>query len=240
MAKQYKILIVDDDRELLIVLRMALDMYLVIDASDVPGALYQLKAEKPDLAIIDLGLPGTDGMLLISQIRGLTRNNYLGPIPIIILSGRAEQVDRVMALRSGADDFISKPFDLFDLEARVEAVLKRSTRPKVEEHVPDITRLGALEISDAYGHFYNHVPFHLTPTEHRILLLLVQQEGTMITRADIATSIFGYNDRGSNHIVDVHVMRLRKRLRELTDTIDILTVRRHGFLIHEVSQTVAP
>lgn len=218
------ILVVDDDRNLVATLELALSRYTVVNASDGEAALHQIAQEKPDLVLMDLMLAGMDGAALLPRIREVST------VPIIVLSGRAAQSDVVPALRQGADDFVEKPFELDDLEARIEAVLRRAKRVPVPT-VPWQT--GPLSVSDAHGTVINGVTLHVTPTEQHLLALLVEHTGETLSQKYLAQRLWGFDDARTSHMVDVHVMRLRERLSRVPNAPTIVNVRGAGFKIVE-------
>lgn len=230
-----KLLIVDDDRALLGILQDVLeqDGYQVVSASDGLTALQQVAAEQPDLLLLDLLLPDVDGTLLMDKIRRTST------VPIIVVSGRQQQVDRVVSLKMGADDFVGKPFDLDDLEARIEAVLRRSKRTGPAQSLvpgqPMPGHLGLLSVTNRSGASLDGVPFDLTPTELRMLQALVAHPDETQTRSELAQAVWGYGSEPSTgHLVDVHIHRLRCKVRRLGPSAPcITTTRGRGYLITE-------
>lgn len=221
------VLLVDDDEFDLIELireELAHIGYTTIFATDGEGTLHQLAHEKPDIIVLDLKLPDIDGMLLISKIRLMSK------VPIIVISGRTGQVDRVVALERGADDFIPKPFDLTELEARIAAVLRRSQPP------PEIPKpqVGSLRISNARGAFINNRPFHLTPIEHRIVMTLVEHANDLVTREVLVQAVYGdHSDADMSRLMDVHINHIRTRMQRIAGAPVISTIRGRGFVIHQ-------
>src|SRR5207249_6195325 len=163
----------------------------------------------PDLILLDLMLPDTDGLVLTTALKGLTN------APIIICSARTEQVDRVLGLKLGADDFVAKPFDLDELEARIEAVLRRASRVRAASNVPpDQIQVGELLISQSRGTVtLAGQAVHLTPTEYRLLVALASRPDEVLSRESLGNLVWGYQDLGTGPRIDVHVGRLRVRLR---------------------------
>lgn len=222
------ILIVDADRATVDRLQLALGRYETIFAADGAAALHQVCTEKPDLVMLELELPDVDGLLLIGKIREASS------APIIVCSARQAQADRVLALRHGADDVIAKPFDLDEFNARVEAVLRRSNRVRAHDDL----HVGALSISDRRGARVNGTPLRLTPTEHRLLLLLVEQQGEVVTREFLAEHLWGVSDASAVHALAVHLKRLRGRLWAVLGAARIVTVRGQGLRIQEDKEDV--
>lgn len=211
---------VDDDQDLLHVLVQAFqDRYTVVTAADALGALHQIHAERPSLVLLDLTLPDLDGVLLVGKIRELS------PVPIIVLSGRHGQADRVMSLRIGADDFITKPFDLDDLDSRIETVLRRTRR----EHTPQNHEYGGLRVSAASGASYRTESLHLTPTELKLLAVLVENGGKLVTYEQLSGIAFGKDTMDAYHSLQVYVARLRRLLLTLDRAPVITTVTHAGY-----------
>jgi len=183
---------------------------------------------RPDLILLDLMLPDTDGLVLTTALKGLTS------APIIICSARTDQVDRVLSLKLGADDFIAKPFDLDELEARIEAVLRRAARGReAPAAVADRIRVGEMLISRTRGTVtLSGQPVHLTPTEHRLLLALSTHIDEVVSRETLGQIVWGYDELDISHLIDVHIGRLRHKLRRASRTAPVIsTVRGRGYTI---------
>jgi DNA-binding response OmpR family regulator len=180
----------------------------------------------PELIILDLMLPDSDGLVLIPRLRALSQ------APIIVCTARAQQPDRVLALKLGADDFIAKPFDLEELDARVGAVLRRAQRARGRPSVAEHIRVGQLSIVPARATvtFAGH-RLQLTPTEYRLLVILASSPGEVRSRAALAQQVWGYEDPGTDHLVDVHVGRLRHKLRRVGANPLLMTVRGEGYVL---------
>jgi len=177
-------------------------------ANDGREALAALGQVRPDLILLDLTLPDIDGLVLIRQIR------YRTTAPIIIITARLAQPDRVLSLREGADDFIAKPFDLDELEARIEAVLRRC-RPRPVE-VPKELRVDSLVVSPfKVTASMNGVPLQLTRSEFLILEYLAQHPDTLASHEEIASNVLGFPDsHGISHLINVHMSRLKMKMAE--------------------------
>jgi DNA-binding response OmpR family regulator len=201
-----KILVVDDEAKITKLVRAYLEQagYTVIEAADGQTALIQARREKPDLIILDLMLPGIDGL---DVTRALRRE---GNTPIIMLTARIEDTDRVVGLELGADDYVTKPFSPRELVARVRAVLRRTTgaTPAAE-----ILSAGELVV-DMEGHqaiLANH-PLELTPTEFDLLTVLVRHPGRAFTRLELLDRVQGETYDGYERTVDAHIKNLRAKL----------------------------
>ena len=183
---------------------------------------------RPDLILLDLMLPDTDGLVLTTALKTLTT------APIIICSARQEQVDRVLGLKLGADDFVAKPFDLDELEARIEAVLRRVSRVRSAPSIPsDEIRVDDLLISQVRGTVtLAGQTVHLTPTEFRLLAALASRPDEILSRETLGQLVWGYQDVGTGHLIDVHMGRLRLKLHRVPRAAPvILTVRGKGYTI---------
>jgi DNA-binding response OmpR family regulator len=224
------ILLVEDDADTARTLSRALeDSGYRITTIDTGGEATALVEDlRPDLILLDLMLPDTDGLVLTTALKGLTS------APIIICSARTDQVDRVLSLKLGADDFIAKPFDLDELEARIEAVLRRAARGReAPAAVADRIRVGEMVISHARGTVtLSGQPVHLTPTEYRLLLALSTHFDQVLSRDTLGQIVWGYEELDIGHLIDVHIGRLRHKLRRASRTAPvIITVRGRGYTI---------
>jgi two-component system response regulator MtrA len=233
------ILVVEDDAALARTLRQILTAsgYAVWVAASGAEARAVLEQRQPGLILLDLGLPDTDGLLLTPTLKALS------PAPIIILTARSEQVDRVLGLKLGADDFMAKPFDDEELLARIEAVLRRARpRPAPPTRPPDRIQIGQLTIARGGGPVtVGKTLVHLTPTEHRLLLVLADRADQVVSRAMLLQQVWGYDsdDPSAGHLLDVHLGRLRLKLaRAKVHAPVLVTVRGLGFKL--VSQPAPP
>jgi DNA-binding response OmpR family regulator len=224
------ILVVEDDPQTARALAKAVTSsgYRVAIAESASEARSILGQVQPDLILLDLGLPDTDGLILTTAFKKLTN------APIIICSARHGQVDRVLGLKLGADDFIAKPFDLEDLEARIAAVLRRASRMPAEPAVPaDEIRVGDLRIVQTRGTvLLAGRSVRLTQTEYRLLVALASHPAEILSRETLGTQIWGFHDAGTGHLIDVHIGRLRLKLRRaLPDASVVVTVRGKGYTV---------
>jgi len=206
-----RILIVEDD---LACARMVSDMlteagYEVATAHDGLGALQEVYRDPPDLAILDLMLPGMDGWKVCRRIRDLSN------IPIIILTGRRDENDRVKGLDYGADDFVVKPFRIAELKARVQAVLRRYRMPPPPEE--PILRLDGGNLIIDLGRrevIVRGERVSLTPTEYRLLSCLARNAGRTLSHDEIMDEVWGYNFDGVTHNLKVYIRYLRRKIEE--------------------------
>jgi DNA-binding response OmpR family regulator len=224
------ILLVEDDPDTARSLSKALESsgYRVTVVDTGAEARSIIEHVRPDLILLDLMLPDTDGLVLTTALKTLTN------APIIICSARQEQVDRVLGLKLGADDFVAKPFDLDELEARIEAVLRRASRVRETPNTPqDQIRVGELQISQSRGTItIAGQAVHLTPTEYRLLVALATRPDEVLSRETLGQLVWGYQDLGTGHLIDVHIGRLRLKLRKTSKVAPaITTVRGKGYTI---------
>jgi two-component system phosphate regulon response regulator PhoB len=219
------ILIVEDQRDLaeLAALHLGEIAREVTVCGDGPSALRHVQNQPPDLVVLDLGLPGLDGLEVCRRLRSKpeTRN-----LPIIMLTARGEESDRVRGLDTGADDYLTKPFSMTELTARIRAVLRR-IRPGLADD-----RVGHGDIViDRVAHRVRRAgkEVHLGPTEFRLLDYLMQHPGRVFSREQLLDAVWGSDVYVEARTVDVHVGRLRKAL-SLPETVDpIRTVRSAGY-----------
>lgn len=221
-----KILVVDDQAVLLETISYNLEQagYRVLTASDGSSALEIARRESPDLVILDIMLPGMDGLEVCRQLR---RESNTVTTPIIMLTAKGDEIDKVVGLEVGADDYVTKPFGRRELLARVRALLRRVDYPiHQEEHgasaSPQEVRpanrelvAGPLRI-DTAGRRVNcrGQELELQPKQFELLTYLVRNRGTVLTRDQLLHNVWGYDYAGDTRTVDVHVRWLRERLEE--------------------------
>lgn len=225
-----KILIVDDEKNIRDLLKFNLENegYKTLEAKDGKEALEKVK-ENIDLVILDLMLPEVDGLNVCKQIRS---DKEIGDLPIIMLTAKGEDIDRIIGLELGADDYITKPFNPRELMARIKALLRRismSKGPKKEEK-----RL--IKINDLRINIKNHTvkrnekEIPMTPKEFDLLVFLVRNDDQVFSRDKLLSKIWGYEFSGDTRTVDVHVRRLRKKIGQNL----IKTVRGVGYKFEKV------
>jgi DNA-binding response OmpR family regulator len=225
-----QILVVEDDPSAAAMLRELLESsgYHVWVASSGAQAKAMVDEMRPDLVILDLMLPDMDGLVLCSELRSQAQRD----IPIIVCSGTSRRRDAILALRLGADDFVQKPFDIYDLEARIEAVLRRSHQQAVQQAAePDHFRVGDLVIDRSRRHVtLGDEELQLTPTEYRLLHTLASRPDEVFSRDELAQRVWGYRDASSGRAIDVHIRRLRVKLDSAaTAPPPIISVRGFGY-----------
>ena len=200
------ILVVDDEPQIVRALRASLTAhgYEVLTATTGEDALGQAAAATPDLMILDLGLPDLDGEEVIRQLRSWSE------MPVVVLSARDEQADKVAALDAGADDYLSKPFGIDELLARIRATLRRA---KPTESGPTVLRFGELEI-DLERRLVrrNREPVHVTPTEWGLLEAMVTNPGKLLTHQWLLRRVWGRGYGEESHYLRIYVRQLRQKL----------------------------
>jgi two-component system alkaline phosphatase synthesis response regulator PhoP len=206
-----RILVVDDNREVVRLVQAYLEQggYQVLVAHDGETALHMLRREHPDLVLLDLMLPGRDGRDVTRVVRG---DACLAAMPIIMLTARVEDHDRIIGLELGADDYVTKPFSPAELVARVRAVLRRA---QGETAPPRVIRTGCVAIDlDRHQVEVDGEPVHLTRTEFSLLRALAEQPGRALTRVEMIEEGLGYSYEGMDRTVDSHIKNLRHKLDE--------------------------
>lgn len=230
MEKQ-KILIVDDEIHILELLRYNLESngFDVIEAETGEQALSLLKAEKVDAMILDLMLPGMDGIDVLRQIRKSDQSL----LPIIMLTAKNEEIDAVLGLEMGADDYIGKPFRTRELVSRLKAVMRRAVaKESSSEKIEDQTlQKGGLELNiRTHQIFNNGEEVFLTLKEFELLEKMMHSPERVFTRDELLESIWGYDYMGETRTVDVHIRQLRKKIeRDDKNPEKIITVRGIGY-----------
>ncbi len=217
------ILVVDDEPQIVRLVRAYLEEagYRVAIAYDGEEALYAARQEKPDLIVLDILMPRMDGLEFIRQIR---REQ---DVPIIVLTARSEETDRIVGLEMGADDYVTKPFSPRELAARVKAVLRRTrARP-----ASPILRVGPITLDrDQRLVTVNGQPVSLTPTEFAILEAMMQAPGRAFTRAELLEAAQGIAFESYERTIDAHIKNLRRKIEaEPSRPQHILTVRGVGY-----------
>jgi DNA-binding response OmpR family regulator len=206
MTSTKTILVVDDEPRIVELARDYLEHagFAVSIATDGPGALDAVRRYRPDLVVLDLGLPGLDGLDVTRQLR---RD---GSIPIVMLTARDDELDKLLGLELGADDYLTKPFSPRELVARVKAVLRRTDRPveasdviKVGDLVLDLPRM-RTEVAGR--------TIDLTPTEFTLLATLARQPGRIFTRSQLLDALHGVAFESYERAIDSHIKNLRRKL----------------------------
>jgi two-component system phosphate regulon response regulator PhoB len=227
--KKPVVLLAEDEGALMTLLRYNVEKegYRAIEARDGEEALMLAEEDTPDLIILDWMLPRVSGIEVCRRLRGRseTRN-----VPIIMLTARGEEPDRIRGLDTGADDYVTKPFSMTELLARMRAVLRR-IRPALAE---DVVTFGDLSI-DRTSHRVKRAErdIHLGPTEYRLLDHFMQHPGRVFSREQLLDAVWGSGVYVDARTVDVHIGRLRKALNEPGQIDPIRTVRSAGYALDE-------
>ena len=227
-----KILVVDDEENIVELVKFNLEQegYQVTSAYTGKEALNLIEKDSFNLVILDLMLPEMDGFDICRKIRNKTGINRL---PVIMLSAKSEEVDKVLGLEIGADDYITKPFSPRELLARVKAVLRRTK--VMEEIKSNLINLGELKLDlKKYTFKVNDEVINLTPKEFALLSILMNHPGQVFSRDKLLKEIWGYDYHGDTRTVDVHVRRLRKKIKEYSEQDYIITVRGVGYKFKEI------
>jgi len=223
-----KILVVEDEPDILEVVRYNLKQagYEVVVAGDGEKALELAEQELPDLMVLDLILPGIDGL---EVCRLLKQREKVQDIPILMLTARAEEVDRIVGLELGADDYVVKPFSPRELLLRIKAILRRGQARDPESPGEEETiQIGPLRIEPASHQVYlAGRPVQLTATEFKLLLTLMERRGRVQSREALLNVVWGYQYSGYGRTVDTHIRRLREKLGEISGMVE--TVRGVGY-----------
>jgi two-component system, OmpR family, response regulator RegX3 len=223
MGNKQKILVVEDETSISEPLAESLERegFSSAVASTGAEAIAAFDAESPDLILLDLGLPDRDGRDVFRDIRGRSS------VPIIMLTARGEEIDRILGLELGADDYISKPFSAREVAARIRAVLRRSGPVKGDETIAvgDVTLDAGSRVATKRG-----APLELTAREFDLLRFLMANAGRVLKREDIMDEVWDTNWFGSTKTLDVHIAWLRKKIEDdPAQPRYITTVRRVGF-----------
>jgi len=226
-----RILVVEDNANLAFGLSTSLELegHQVVVARDGAAGLRAAREHTPDLVILDLMLPEMDGYRVLKALREEGRE-----VPVLILTARGAESDKVLGFRLGADDYVTKPFGLLELLARVAALLRRSGRaPAAEAAEPGVVTLGDLEVSPAQRAVRRRgeeVP--LTPKEFDLLMALVRRKGTVAGRLELLAEVWGHRAAVMTRTVDMHVAQLRRKLEDdPADPRHIVTVWKAGYRI---------
>ncbi len=208
------ILIIEDNRELAQLLELHLrDLSFKVDiALDGVSGVAKAEADQYDLIILDLMLPGLDGLEICKRLR--SKSSY---VPILMLTSKSSEMDRVIGLEIGADDYVTKPFSIMELMARVKAIIRRVDKMKNHEteEIPDNIHTGDMEIDiEKRSVTLNGKPIDVTMKEFDLLLHFAQHPGRVYTRSQLLDLVWGYSHEGYEHTVNSHINRLRSKIEE--------------------------
>jgi two-component system, OmpR family, response regulator len=225
-----RLLVVDDEatvRELLsATLRFA--GFRVTSAANAAEAISSATEEPPDLVLLDVMLPDMDGFEVVRRLREQRTRGRTGPVPVLFLTARDRQADKVTGLSLGADDYVTKPFDLEELIARIRAILRRTAG-----HPTDVLTVGPLAL-DVEGHQLTRLgrPVRVSPTEFRLLRYLMENAGRVVTKAQILDRVWHYDFGGDASIVDTYISYLRRKV-DVDEPKLLQTVHGVGYVLRE-------
>jgi len=227
------VLVADDDRHIREVVRFALerDGHQVIEAEDGARALERFRTDSADLIVLDIVMPERDGLEVCREVRRTS------PVPILFLSSRDEELDRILGLEMGADDYVTKPFSPRELAARVKAMLRRAAAPRLEpSDSPAALRSGELELDVArHQCLWHGSEVFLTATEFLLLHSLLRTPGRVYARPELVERAYGDGHHITERTVDSHIRRIRQKFAELgADPIE--TIYGVGYRIRETGK----
>ena len=220
-----KVLIVEDDESMGTALKdgFSYEGYEVAFATDGATALQMAKEQAPDLILLDVMLPKMSGFDVCKEIRAAG-----SAVPIIMLTARGQEIDKVLGLKLGADDYVTKPFGVLEVLARIEALLRRS-RPARAGGAPE--RFGTVEVDPAIRQVRREgVPVGVSPKEFDLLWALLEANGAVLSRQELMHRVWGYEATVLSRTVDTHIAELRRKLeRDPAEPRHLLTVRKAGY-----------
>lgn len=220
----YKILIVEDEPEIreLLSFTLSREGYDVIEAATAESAMELLDSKLPDIAIVDWMLPGMDGVDFVKRLR---REEVTESLPIVMVTARSQEPDKLKSFDTGVDDYITKPFSPRELLARVKALLRRSGAPE-----DNILEASGIRLNlDSHRITINGIEIHTGPTEHRLLELLMRNPDRAFNRSQLLDRVWGRSVYVEERTVDVHILRLRKLLKPFGLDRTVQTVRSVGY-----------
>ena len=240
--KPQKILIAEDDRNIRSGLADALELegYLIAEAADGSAALREFNSFQPDLILLDVMMPGLNGYEVCRQIR---RSDSL--VPIMMLTAKGEEIDKVLGLELGADDYITKPFGVREFLARVRANIRRYLDEPSREEVCDASdpvsaskdtiSISGIILDDVrHRVFRNGQEVGMTNREFELLKFLMRNKGIAFSREDLLQNVWGYEYAGETRTVDVHIRQLRRKIGDNSDTPSVIeTIRGRGYRFND-------
>jgi DNA-binding response OmpR family regulator len=218
MGSARRILVVEDEPTIAraITARLRAEGFEVAVAGDGPSAVETTKESEPDLLVLDVMLPGFDGLEVCRRVQAVR------PVPVLMLTARTDETDLLVGLAVGADDYLTKPFSMRELVARVRALLRRVEHAEILAAAApkDLVKLGPLEVNRS-GHRVHRdgTEIHLTPIEFELLDCLARSPGTVLTRAVLLEQVWGWPDGSGKRAVDTHIKALRRKLGTNPDLI---------------------
>jgi two-component system, OmpR family, alkaline phosphatase synthesis response regulator PhoP len=231
-----KVLVVDDEQSIVTLLKYNLEQagFEVLTASDGEEGKTIAIEERPDLIVLDLMLPKLDGI----EVCKLLRQQKI-MVPILMLTAKDDEFDKVLGLELGADDYMTKPFSPREVVARVKAILRRSSFSQEHSDIAvddrEFIKVGKLKVyPERYEAFFNEEKLELTPKEFELLVYLTKHKGRVLTRDQLLSSVWNYDFAGDTRIVDVHISHLREKIEEDTKKPKyIKTIRGLGYKFEE-------
>ncbi len=225
-----KILIVEDEEAMAVALKdgIAFEGYRILVATDGEQGLRMAEQEEPDLIVLDVMLPKMNGLDICRRLRGSGND-----VPIIFLTARGQEIDKVLGLKLGADDYLTKPFSLMELLARMETVLRRAAwrAPVNGETNPQIYRFGDVMVDFRKHEAHkNGQSLNMSPREFMMLNFFIQHRGEVVTRDQLLDTVWGYDSIPFTRTVDSHIAKLRKKIEDApSDPRFLITVHRLGY-----------
>ena len=204
-----KILVTDDDKNICELLRLYLEKegYSVILAHDGEEALLKFETLHPDLMLLDIMLPGLDGWQVCREVRKKSQ------VPIIMLTAKGDDMDKILGLEYGADDYITKPFNILEVKARIKAIIRRSGKKPPEESHNRVITFGDMKVDcESRRVFIAGKEANLTAKEFDLLELLINNPNKVYSRENLLNIVWGYDYPGDVRTVDVHIRRLREKI----------------------------
>ncbi len=220
-----KILIIEDEVDMIEGLRFNLEArdYMVIASQDGETGIKRAITEQPDLIILDLMLPGINGYEVCKKLK-----ESKPEIPIVMLTAKSQESDIITGLDLGADDYITKPFSILELLARINAMLRRSS---TNSTIPDLFQFGNIEINfKKYEASKHGKTLKMSPREYEILRYLLERKGEVVTRDDLLNQVWGYESFPYTRTIDAHIAALRKKIEERPEEPEmIITIHGKGY-----------
>ena len=208
MAKQ-KILIADDEAQIREILRIYFEKegFEVIEAEDGAAAILKVQSEKPDILLLDIMMPVLDGIEVCKQVRKMS------DLPIIMVTAKDDDDDRIAGLEIGADDYITKPFNILEVKARIKAIMRRTSPERAPQVQSSVIEKGDIKLDcDSRRLFINDNEINLTAREFELLEILIKNENKVYSRESLLKIVWGEDYPGDVRTVDVHVRRLREKI----------------------------
>lgn len=205
------VLVIEDEGEIRRYLRATLSAqdYEVLEAATAREGMQRLTLDRPDVVVLDLGLPDKDGQTVIRELREWSQ------VPIVVLSAREQEADKITALEAGADDYLTKPFAAGELLARLKVALRHSSQRAGPAAVKEVFERGDLKVDfSARRIWLGDEDVHLTPTEYKLLTTFIQHAGKVLTHRQLLEAVWGRHTTNQNHYLRIHTQHLREKLKD--------------------------